>query len=222
MTALNSPRQFATTDNASVVVFDFETTGMSPQQGDRVIEIGAVRLEDGVIADQFQSLINPGCPLNPFITDLTGISDAMLATAPDAEAVISDFQRFVACTPLVAHNASFDRRFLIAEFCRFGHKVPLAIGCSMLAARRIFPDAPNHKLGTLVSYLELPTARRFHRALADASMTAALWLRMEQELCSRYGFEKVPFALLKRLGQIPRAKADRFLQQIAGRPQDRN
>lgn len=186
---------------------------MSPQQGDRVIEVGAVRLLDGQIADHFQALINPGSPLDPFITDLTGISDRMLAEAPSASGVMQDFERFIGSAPVVAHNASFDKKFLEAEFCRYNLRLPKAVGCSMLASRRIFPEAPNHKLGTLVSYLELPSARRYHRALEDASMTAALWTRMETDLCERYGIAEIPFQLMQSLGRVPCDKAEAFLEK---------
>jgi len=218
---LKSRDQFFTTaDCCSVVVFDFETTGMSPQQGDRVIEVGAVRFEAGSIVAQYQSLINPGISLDPFISDLTGINDLMLAEAPSAHQVIPEFGRFVGGTPLVAHNASFDKRFLDAEFQRYAQPLPVQIGCSMLAARRIFPEAPNHKLGTLISYLELPTARRYHRALDDAIMTAFLWARLEQELSTSYGFREVPFHLLQRLGRIPCRSASEFLRQAAKKQQE--
>ncbi len=90
---------FSTIEPESIVVFDFETTGMSPQDGDRVIEIGAVRLQQGAIVDQFQSLINPECDLNPFIIDLTGINNEMLQTAPPAAGVVRDFCRFVGPSP---------------------------------------------------------------------------------------------------------------------------
>jgi len=211
---------FTTTDSCSVVVFDFETTGMSPQQGDRVIEVGAVRLKDGQIVDHFQSLINPEISLDPFVSDLTGISDQMLCDAPQAGHVFSDLKDFFGSSPLVAHNASFDKRFLDAEFERFALSVPTQIGCSMLASRRVFPDAPNHKLDTLISYLELPRAQRFHRALEDASMTAVLWRRLEQELSSSYGFDEVPFHLLQRLGQVSCGRAVEFLRHAAKKQQE--
>jgi DNA polymerase-3 subunit epsilon len=208
---------FATAPLNSVVVFDVETTGMSPQQGDRVIEVGAVRLEGGKIVDQFQSLVNPEISLDPYITELTGITNLMLVKAPEARTVIADFYRFVDSSPLVAHNASFDRKFIESEFERYSHPVPAQIGCSMLAARRIFPEAPNHKLGTLISYLALPSAQRFHRALEDASMTAMLWRRLEEELVTRYGFSEVPFSLLDRLGQVPSARVHEFLNHAVKR-----
>lgn len=217
---MNQGQLFATTASSSVVVFDFETTGMSPQQGDRVIEIGAVRLEAGRSVAHFESLINPEILLDPFISDLTGISDQMLADAPAARQVINNFREFVGSSPLVAHNAAFDKRFLDAEFERYAHPAPSQVGCSMLVARRIFPEAPNHKLGTLISYLELPTARRFHRALDDASMTSVLWHRLEQELIARYGLSDVPFSLLYRLGQVSVSRVPAFLRNSAKKQQE--
>ncbi len=193
---------------------------MSPQQGDTVIEVGAVRLEGGRIVAHFESLINPEILLDPFISDLTGISDQMLADAPGARQVINDFHEFAGSSPLVAHNASFDKRFLEAEFERYSLPATAQVGCSMLVARRLFPDAPNHKLGTLISYLELPTAHRFHRALADASMTAVLWRRLEQELINCYGFSEVPFNLLHRLEQVSVRRVPEFLRNSAKKQQE--
>lgn len=205
---------FSTSVSQSVVVFDFETTGMSPERGDRVIEVGAVRLQQGRVAAEFQSLINPGVPLDPYISDLTGICDDMLADAPAASGVIKAFRDFIGSSPLVAHNASFDQRFLVSELNRYYQPAPPAVGCSMLAARRVFPNAPNHKLGTLVNYLDIPAASRFHRALDDAKMTANLWYLMEKTLCERFGFTEVPFSVLQRLGRVPCERADAFLRKM--------
>jgi len=198
-----------------VVVFDFETTGMSPAQGDRVIEVGAVRLTDGEVCARFQSLINPGVRLNPFISELTGISEAMLAKAPAAGGIMAEFRKFIGSSPLVAHNASFDHRFLASEFERYGNPVPDAVGCSMLVARRLFPEVPNHKLETLVRYFDLPSSGRFHRALADASMTAALWHHLYQTIVTRYSIPVVHFALMQKLGRTPKGKAHAFLLKAA-------
>ncbi|MCF6178072.1 MAG: 3'-5' exonuclease [Geopsychrobacter sp.] len=206
---------FDSIKDSTVVVFDFETTGMSPNQGDRVIEVGAVRLEAGCIVDQFQALINPGFRLNPFVSDLTGISDDMLSKAAEASLVMAGFSKFIGTSPLVAHNSSFDKRFLVAEFERFNQPCPTVIGCSLLVARRIFPEAPNHKLGTLVDYLGLPSESCFHRALDDARMTAELWLCLVAEVSRRYGFSSVPFDLMQRLGLISKVKVTKFLHKEA-------
>lgn len=197
----------------TLVVLDFETSGMSPDQGDRAIEVGAVKLSNGRIVDQFQSLMNPGFPVDGFIQDFTGISNAMLRQAPDNATVMTQFAEFIGDSPLVAHNAAFDQRFLAAELEQIDCCQPLDFACSMLTARRIYPEAPNHKLATLVAYKQLPSTGQFHRALADAQMTAHLWLQMEKDLMASYGFRQVPFALLQRLGTIARKKAPDFLQK---------
>ena len=199
----------------TVVILDFETSGISPAQGDRAIEIGAVMLRGGEVVDRFQSLMNPGVRVSGFIEAYTGITNVMVQAAPPAAEVMAAFAGFIANHPLVAHNATFDSRFLDAEFSRIRCRRRQPFGCSMLAARRVYPEAPNHKLETLVRYRNLRTDGVFHRALADAEMTAQLWLRMGADLMHRYGFGQVPFALLAELGQIPKARAANYLQQRA-------
>jgi DNA polymerase-3 subunit epsilon len=206
-------RQHARAD--TVVVIDFETTGLSPDRGDRAIEIGAVRLEDGRIRGRFQCLMNPGRRISPFIENYTGISNAMLKTAPPCEEVMAACRDFIGDSDLVAHNASFDQRFLDAELQRIGRPRRGAFACSMLAARRLYPDAPNHKLGTLVAYRRLPHEGTFHRALADAGMTAHLWLGMLDDLAARYHLESIPFAVMRDLTRLPKAAIDTFLRELA-------
>ena len=93
--------------NFSVIVLDFETTGLSPQYGDRAIEIGAVLIENNRVTDRFQSLMNPGFRISSFITAYTGINNNMVKAAPPCEEVMEQFAEFVGDHPLVAHNASF-------------------------------------------------------------------------------------------------------------------
>jgi DNA polymerase-3 subunit epsilon len=205
----NSPMQPSSTE--TIIVLDFETSGISPDCGDRAIEIGAVMLRGGEIVDRFQSLMNPGLRINSFIENYTGITNQMVQEAPKAAEVMHEFARFIGNTPLVAHNASFDRRFLAAELDRIGWHCQLDFGCSMLAARRVYPDAPNHKLETLVRYRRLQTDGTFHRALADAEMTAHLWVAMTQDLRSDYGFEMVSFALMRDLAKVPKAQVGPYL-----------
>ena len=196
-----------------VVVLDFETTGLSPDQGDRAIEIGAVRIEDGVITDRFQQLMNPGTLISSFIESYTGISNEMLHSAPPCKQVMREFSDFIEDFDLVAHNASFDRRFLDAEMKRLRRHYNGEFVCSMLVSRRIYPDAPDHKLGTLVRYKRLPNDGTFHRALADAEMTGYLWLRMLEDLSSNYCLESVPFSLMQELSRVPKASTGTFLQR---------
>jgi DNA polymerase-3 subunit epsilon len=204
-------KQAAIRSADTVVVLDFETTGMSPQQGDRTIEVGAVRLEAGQVTGRFQSLMNPGIRINAFIENFTGISNDMVRDAPCCEDVMQEFSDFIDGHDLVAHNASFDRRFLDAEFSRIGRGYSGGFACSMLAARRVYPDAPNHKLGTLVEYRDIPTDGTFHRALADAEMTAGLWLGMLNELRERYALEPITFPVMQALTRVSRAAVEGFL-----------
>ena len=201
--------------DSHLVVLDFETSGMSPECGDRAIEIGAVKVEDGAIVDRFQSLMNPQRRINAFIENFTGITNAMLTEAPPAEQIMMEFDDFIGDAPLVAHNASFDRRFLDAELSRIDRRRRKPFGCSMLAARRVYPDAPNHKLETLVRYRNLPNDGTFHRALADSEMTARLWLAMCDDLMAGYGLPEVGFELMCSLSKVGRARAADYLRRIA-------
>ena len=137
----------------TVIVLDFETTGMSPDHGDRPIEVGAVRIEGDMIVDRFQQLMNPGFTISWFIESLTGIGNDLLVEAPDCETVMARFADWIGDLPLVAHNAGFDSRFLDAELAALGRERTNPMACTMLAARRLFPEAANHKLATLVHHL---------------------------------------------------------------------
>ena len=197
----------------TVVVLDFETTGLSPNQGDRAIEIGAVLVEKGRITDRFQQLMCPGFRISSFIEDYTGITNAMLAGAPSCSRVMAEFAGFIHGHNLVAHNASFDRRFLDNEMGLIRRKYSGAFVCSMLVARRLYPEAPNHKLGSLVAFKKIPTDGVFHRALADAEMTAGLWMMMIQEIRERYGLSDISFQLMGQISRKPKGAVHHFLNR---------
>jgi len=205
----------------TIAVIDFETTGMSPQSGGRATEIAAVLVREGRVVDQFQSLMQTGVWVPPFIEQLTGISNAMLAKAPPAEAVMRELARFTRGCPLVAHNASFDRGFWHFELERAGCEPDPAheFACTVLLARRLYPEAPNCKLGTLARYHALPDTGRAHRALADAQTTAHLLLRMQDDLAQRYAAElgsmPVEHGLLARLQRSARTALKRSVQDYA-------
>ena len=196
-----------------VAVIDFETTGLSPDQGDRATEIAAVLLKDGKVIDRHQSLMNAGVRIPAFITELTGITDAMVRNAPPAVDVMRDVSDFVGDYPLVAHNASFDSRFWDAELNRVHRKRRQEFACSMLVARRLFPQAPNHKLGVLVEYANLPVTGRYHRALADAEMAASLLIHMEEELRRRYQLHDVPHELLRKIQKAQKNQLDKCVER---------
>lgn len=199
-----------------VVVLDFETTGLSPQYGDRAIEIGAVLLENGQVAGRFQKLMNPGFRISPFIESYTGITNGMLKGQPRCEEVMAEFAEFIAGRNIVAHNASFDRRFLDAELKRAGRAFAGACCCSLLLSRRIYLDAPNYRLQTLVAHTGIKPVGSFHRALADAEMTASLWQDMLGRIERQYGLKQLPFSKLIELSGIDRLHAHRYLSSLRG------
>lgn len=196
----------------AIAVIDFETTGLSPAHGSRATEIGVAILENGCIVDRFQSLMNAGVPVPYEIEQLTGISSAMLREAPPASEVMSAVADFVGTRPLVAHNASFDQKFWDAELARIQRSRQQSFACTMLLARRLLPEAPNHKLGTLTRWAGLPATGRAHRALADAEMAAHLLGHIESVLIERHGLTPDP-ALLCRLQRIPAAKISETLKR---------
>ncbi|MBF0587104.1 3'-5' exonuclease [Prosthecochloris sp. N3] len=199
----------------SVIVLDFETTGLSPQYGDRAIEIGAVRLEQGRIVDRFQKLMNPGFRISRFIEEYTGITNEMLRREPPCEEVMAEFAGFIEGHHYVAHNASFDRRFLEAELKRAKRTYTGECCCSLLVSRRIYQDAPNHRLQTLVAHAGVARTGSFHRALADAEMTAYVWQSMIERVRSQYGVPVVFFDQMRELSKLSKLYAHRYLSSLA-------
>lgn len=202
-----------------IAVIDFETTGSSPGQGARATEIAAVLVEGDRIVGQYQSLMHSGAWVPPFIEQLTGISNEMLADAPPAEHVMHEVLHFTAGCPLVAHNAAFDRAFWRAEARRAGRDDAgdASFACTVRLSRRLFPQAPNHRLGTLAAWHRLPDGGRAHRALADATTTAHLLMRLRDALASQLGLaapDDVDHALLCTVQTWP---VGRMAQALAAR-----
>ena len=196
----------------TLAVIDFETTGLYPQYGDRATEVAIMLVRDGEIIDRYQSLMNAGVRINSFITSLTGITNQMIREAPPVERVMQEAAAFVGDIPLVAHNASFDRRFWDAELERIGMARRQEFACSMLVARRVLPEAPNHKLGTLVSYAGLPVTGDYHRAEADAEMAAHLTTHLTVQLMQRFQLDAVPHALLVRIQKSPKYRLQQCIE----------
>jgi DNA polymerase-3 subunit epsilon len=200
-----------------VVIIDFETTGLSPQQGDRATEVAAVVVAEGRIVDRFQSLMNGGRSIPSFIQQLTGITNRMIQGAPKSETVMGQLHDFIAGRPLVAHNASFDRNFLGAELERIGRACPKDMLCSMMLARRIYPEAPNHRLETLIRHVRIPPVGQYHRAMADAEMTGLFWLAMLAKLKRDFCLPEVPFPLLQRLQTTPKSGVGKCVETFRKR-----
>jgi len=197
----------------TIAVIDFETTGLSPGMGDRATEVAVVLLENGKVIDRFQSLMNAGVRIPSYIEEFTGISNAMIRKSPPVAKIMKALADFVGEVPLVAHNASFDCKFLDAEWNKIRKQRRQEFACSMLLARRIYQASPNHQLGTLVNYLGLPCAGRYHRAMADAEMTAHLIVKMVSDLKRQYSLSSVPHEFLKALQQVPKTKIDDYVEQ---------
>ena len=198
-----------------IAVIDFETTGMSPAMGDRATEVAIVMLDNGRVVDRFQSLMNAGAYIPAFITELTGITNAMVQAAPPAATVMAEAARFVGDAPMVAHNASFDRRYWVAELERAGLAAPQPFACTVLLSRRLYPEAPSHKLGMLVDRFHLPRTGAAHRALADAEMAAELLTHMQTTLRTRHGVSQPDHAFLMALQACSRAALPKFFARRA-------
>jgi DNA polymerase-3 subunit epsilon len=164
------------------IVFDLETTGLSPARGDRVIEIGAVTVENGEITSEFSSLIQATRTIPWQATRVHGVTNKMLAGQPLPEEVFPCLRDFLAEGMLVAHNAPFDISFLRHEFDRLGYGLSNRHVCTLELARRRLPQLPNHRLETVYRHLfgSLPGGTQTHRALDDARLTARVWIALMQ------------------------------------------
>lgn len=154
-------------------VVDLETTGGSAAHGAMITEVGAVKVRGGEVLGELQTLVNPSTAIPAFIAVLTGISDAMVATAPRIESVLPSFLEFARGCVLVAHNAPFDVGFLRHFATELDHPWPgFEIVDTVTLARRALTrdEVPNCKLGTLARHFAVPTTPN-HRALADARAT---------------------------------------------------
>ncbi|MES2583356.1 MAG: 3'-5' exonuclease [Pseudomonadota bacterium] len=187
-----------------IAVIDFETTGLSPAMGDRATEIAIVMLEGGEVVDRFQSLMNAGIRISPFIESFTGISNAMVEAAPPAAEVMAAASLFVGDAPMVAHNASFDRRYWAAELARLDLPAPQPFACTVLLSRRLYPEVRSHSLGAMAAFHRLPSAGRAHRALADAEVAAALLARIQTDLCQRFDLPDARHPLLMKIQSSPK------------------
>ncbi|MGH3761876.1 DEDD exonuclease domain-containing protein [Actinophytocola sp.] len=153
------------------VVFDLETTGVSDE--DTVTEVGAVKIRGGEVIGEFATLVDPGRGIPPEVVSLTGITDAMVYTAPRLDAVLPAFLEFAKGAVLVAHNAGFDTNFIRKACHRHGYHWPRpTVVCTVQLARRVLTreEAPSCRLSALAELLGART-KPVHRALADARAT---------------------------------------------------
>ncbi|HJV25500.1 MAG TPA: exonuclease domain-containing protein [Aromatoleum sp.] len=154
----------------SLVLVDVETTGANLVR-DRVTEIAVLRIERGELVDRWESLVNPGCPIPPLIQRLIGITDEMVATAPDFADVADELRRRLDGAVFVAHNARFDYGFMRSEFGRIGQTFDAPVLCTVKLSRALYPEQHRHGLDALIERHRFVCSAR-HRAMGD---TEVLW-----------------------------------------------
>ncbi len=165
------------------VVFDLETTGLSAVHN-QIIEIGAVKVEQGKIRERFSTFVNPKVPIPFEIEQLTGISDEMVLKAPVIEDILPDFLKFCEGCVLIAHNASFDAGFIEENCKRQGIATDFTVGDTVSMARILLPTLSKFKLDHVAKALQIPLENH-HRAVDDAACTAEIFLKFIEMLKAR-------------------------------------
>lgn len=165
------------------VVFDLETTGFSAAKN-KIIEIGAVKVENGEIVDRFSSFVNPGEPIPYRITQLTSITDDMVMDAEPIDDVLPRFIDFIGDAYLVAHNASFDTSFIMENCARLGITYDYTHVDTVELARLLLPHLPKYKLDVVAKDLGV-SLENHHRAVDDAECTAEIYLKLQQKAAER-------------------------------------
>lgn len=155
---------------------DLETTGATAAL-DRITEIGIVQVDQDGHVREWQGLVNPGMPIPPFIAQLTGISDAMVADAPPFSAVAAEVFSRLEGRLFLAHNARFDYGFLKQEFARLGIEFRAPVRCTVKLSRALYPEFKKHSLDALIERHGLYAEDR-HRALADAQLIHQFWQKI--------------------------------------------
>ena len=191
------------------VVFDIETTGHGPSAKHAVVEIGAVRIVNGIVREKFETMVNPGREIPNYVSRLHGITDSMVENAPEIETTLlgtGGFLDFIGADPLIAHNAPFDMRFINAAAVQLtGEKIPNTVIDTLKLARKCLPELPNHQLETVAGHFNIHFPA--HTAMGDALMAAGVFtecLLMDlgagvsdvEEFCKKYKFGYRNFATL--------------------------
>ncbi len=197
-----------------IVMLDFETTGLSPDMGDRITEVAALRIVGGKVVERYVTLINCNVRIPSFITGLTGITQAMVDGAPPVSQVVPELLDFIGSDALSAHNASFDDKFLRAEAARLGLTPGYqSLVCSLKLSRRVFPKLSSYKLGNLSGELGIRFKSAAHRAESDAEVAAEVLIHIGKHIGSTYGIAGVDPALLVAINKLAAAKVHQFLEK---------
>ena len=198
-----------------VVIIDFETTGLS-ENYERVIEVGAAIVRGERITKTFATLCNPGIKIPSYITDITGITNQMIADHPRTEEAMPLLKKFIGERVILAHNASFDSQFLHAEMDRANIEVDNHILCTLLLSRRLIQNAENYKLGTLKRHINFKAKKdhKDHRALDDVKVTAALWCHLRKKVAQLSGIRQLDIGLYKKISRMPKAQVASKLAKL--------
>ena len=184
----------------SYLLLDLETTGGDPVR-DRITEIAAMRIDDGRVLASWHSLVRPDCPIPPLIQRLTGITDAMVASAPAFEDLLADLLPLLDGAVLVAHNVRFDHGFLKNALARAGVERRLRTLCTVRLSRRLEPQCRSHGLDALIRRHALPNPQR-HRAMGDVQVLHA-WLARMAEIHGAAVVRQHAQALLQTAASLP-------------------
>jgi DNA polymerase-3 subunit epsilon len=182
------------------VLLDLETTGGNPVH-DRITEIAAVRIEGGLEVARWSTLVNPGITISPFIQNLTGISNAMVADAPPFGEVAQRLREIIKDAVLVAHNVRFDHGFLLNEFSRVDHALRVKTLCTVRLSRLLYPQHKSHGLDAIMQRHGLHTSDR-HRAMSDVEMVLA-WLGIAAQELGAEQVRQHAAALLQSSAALP-------------------
>jgi DNA polymerase III subunit epsilon len=168
-------------------VIDTETTGGSAEFN-RVIDVAVFHYRDGIVLDKFETLINPGVAIPPWITALTGIDDGMVRDAPTFAEIAPRLREVLSRGVFVAHNAGFDYNFIQQEFLRLGVAWEAPRLCTVRMARHLFPELPSRSLGNLCEHLLIEIFGR-HRAAGDAEATVYVLKHCLKLLRQKFGID---------------------------------
>ncbi len=163
------------------IAFDLETTGTVPGV-DQIVEIGAVRFNNGIVESVFSTLVDPQRAIPPGASAVNGITDDMVRGKPKIDTLLNSFADFCENSILVAHNAPFDAGFLTVDIRKYESPAPVGLIIDTLTiSRKVFPGLPNYKLGTLVQHLKI-SSTGFHRAEEDATYCGNVFLEMVKRI----------------------------------------
>ena len=169
------------------VVFDIETTGLDSKY-DEIIEISGVKVKDDEIIDTFTSLVKPINPISPFITNLTGISNEMVASSPSIDEVLPKFMEFIEDDILIGHNVNFDINFVYDSLERIGYPKKLDNNFidTMRLGRYLLKNLSHHRLMDLANFYNI-SYEGAHRSLTDSKITYAVYLKLKEQIIKEYG-----------------------------------